>query len=136
MLRYNNWTFLCQSFEQTISTANETSFIYCDPPYIGRHVDYYDSWNEEQEEKLKKCLLASGARFMMSTWDFNKYRQNPYINAIWGEYQKITKEHFYFVGAKEKNRNSMMEALLINYSSSKPVVSAKKEYAEQLSLAL
>ena len=47
LLKYNNWSFLCQSFEQTIRLADENSFIYCDPPYIGRHVDYYDSWDEQ-----------------------------------------------------------------------------------------
>ncbi len=127
MVRNNNWTFHCQSFEKTIALANENAFIYCDPPYIGRHVDYYDSWNEEQEEQLKSCLLESGAKFMLSTWDFNQYRQNPYINSIWNGYQKVTHEHFYFVGAKEANRNSMMEALLINYSAVEPVVTAQAE---------
>ncbi|MDR3313356.1 MAG: Dam family site-specific DNA-(adenine-N6)-methyltransferase [Oscillospiraceae bacterium] len=117
MLGCNDWQFVCQSFEDTIALADENSFIYCDPPYIGRHVDYYDSWNEEQEEQLKTALLSSGARFMLSTWDFNQYRQNPYINTIWGMYQKITQEHFYFVGGHEENRNSMMEALLINYAT-------------------
>ncbi|MCL2884293.1 MAG: Dam family site-specific DNA-(adenine-N6)-methyltransferase [Oscillospiraceae bacterium] len=134
-LRYNNWTFLCQSFERTIALAGENAFIYCDPPYIGRHVDYYDSWNEAQEEKLKKSLLNSGAKFMLSTWDFNQYRQNPYIQSIWGEYQKITQEHFYFVGAKEENRNAMTEAILVNYSPVEPIV-MQEEYAEQLLFAI
>lgn len=131
----NNWKFFCQSFEDTIALADENSFVYCDPPYIGRHVDYFDSWNEEQEHQLKKCLVSSGAKFMLSTWDFNQYRQNPYINLIWNEYQKISKEHFYFVGAKEENRNVMMEALLINYNipPEKPVESKQ---AEQLKLSI
>jgi DNA adenine methylase len=131
----NNWQFLCQSFENTIALANENAFIYCDPPYIGRHVDYFDSWNEEQEQQLKNCLVSSGAKFMLSTWDFNQYRQNSYINLIWNGYQKITKEHFYFVGAKEENRNSMMEALLINYNIS-PVIAVESEQAEQLKLSI
>jgi DNA adenine methylase len=28
----------------------------------------------------------------------------------------VTKEHFYHVGAKEDNRNSMLEALVMNFS--------------------
>ncbi|MCL2387181.1 MAG: Dam family site-specific DNA-(adenine-N6)-methyltransferase [Defluviitaleaceae bacterium] len=116
MMRDRDWTFLCQPFERTLElAANENTFVYCDPPYIGRHVDYYDSWDEEQEVRLKECLLASGARFMLSTWDYNKYRSNPYIESIWGDCNKITHEHFYFVGARESNRNSMIEALLTNY---------------------
>jgi DNA adenine methylase len=115
MIHKNNWTFLCQPFEKTIASATENSFIYCDPPYIGRHVDYFDSWDEEQEKKLQECLFNSKARFMLSTWDNNKYRINPYLNTIWHGYEKITQEHFYYIGAKEDNRNSMIEALLINY---------------------
>ena len=53
---------------------------------------------------------------MLSTWDENKYRKNEYIDTIWQGCHKITKEHFYHVGAKESNRNSMMEALLTNYN--------------------
>ena len=39
-----NWEFKCQSFVDTIGGATHLDFIYCDPPYIGRHVDYYDNW--------------------------------------------------------------------------------------------
>ena len=111
----NNWIFLCQSFEETISMADDNSFIYCDPPYIGRHVDYYDSWDEEKEKLLHETLIGSGARYMLSTWDCNQYRENPYVDSIWGHCQKTVKEHFYFVGAKETNRSSVIEALLTNY---------------------
>lgn len=115
LLEYNDWSFFCQSFEDTISKASTNDFIYCDPPYIGRHVDYYDSWNEQQEFLLRDCLFTSGSRFMLSTWDYNQYRRNEYINIVWHECYKINKEHFYHIGASEKNRNSMMEALLMNY---------------------
>jgi len=114
-LRENDWVFICQSFEDTIALADENSFLYCDPPYIGRYVDYYDSWDEFQERKLCQFLTETGAKFMLSTWAFNKYRENPYINTIWDSCHIVTQEHFYFVGAKEKNRNAMTEALLTNY---------------------
>jgi len=52
---------------------------------------------------------------MLSTWDNNQYRTNPYLNTIWNRIEKISKEHFYFIGVKEDNRNSMIEALLTNY---------------------
>lgn len=111
----NDWQFICCSFEETIKKATPADFIYCDPPYIGRHVDYYDSWNENDEIALKNALFASGAKFMLSTWDENKYRKNEYIDIIWQECYKINKEHFYHVGAKSENRNPMIEALLTNY---------------------
>lgn len=115
LIKNNHWTFICQSFEDTVSMAKENSFIYCDPPYIGRHVDYYDSWNENSEIKLHNSLIASGTNFMLSTWHHNSFRKNEYINTVWAECFQLTTEHFYHVGAKEKNRNPMVEALLTNY---------------------
>ena len=112
-----NWIFLCQSFEETIKLADgKKSFLYCDPPYIGRHVDYFDSWDESLEKELKESLEKSGSKFMLSTWDHNQYRKNEYIDTLWGFCNKVLKDHYYFVGAKEQNRTPMVEALLTNYT--------------------
>ncbi len=119
LLLEKEWDFKCQSFQETIQEAAKTDFIYCDPPYIGRHVDYYDSWNEQQEVLLRDALLESGAKFMLSTWDRNKYRKNEYIDSLWNMCYKINKEHFYYIGASEENRSAMIEALLTNYVPSK-----------------
>ena len=116
MLCISDWNFICQSFDNTInSIQEERAFIYCDPPYIGRNVDYYDSWSEDEETKLKNMLISNNNYFMLSTWDHNKYRKNEYVDTLWGFCKKINKEHFYYVGANENNRNSIVEALLINY---------------------
>ena len=126
MIHSSDWEFKCQDFEDTIcSVSSQKAFIYCDPPYIGRHVDYYDSWDIESEERLKKILVSSNSRFMLSTWDYNQYRKNEHIDAVWGFCQKINKEHFYFIGANETNRNQIMEALLINY----PLNTSKNYYS-------
>ena len=118
LIARNDWSFVCQSFEKTIAEAGRDSFIYCDPPYIGRHVDYYDSWDEDSEMTLKELLLSSRLKFMLSTWDHNIYRTNVYIEKVWRFCNKLTQEHFYHVGAKENNRNAMTEALLTNYALS------------------
>lgn len=115
LLKVNDWRFVEQSFEVTIEEADDHSFVYCDPPYIGRHVDYYDSWDESQEQALHDQLAAFGGSFMLSTWDHNAYRRNEYVYGLWADCFKTTKEHFYHVGAKEANRNSVLEALLTNY---------------------
>jgi len=117
----NNWIFKCQTFEQTISEAQKDDFIYCDPPYIGRHVDYYDSWDEKDEIKLHELLTKSGAKFMLSTWDNNQYRKNEYLDTVWKDCYKLNKEHFYHIGAKETNRNPMIEALIMNYKPTEKV---------------
>lgn len=133
LIRCRDWFFLCQSFEETIRMANDNAFIYCDPPYIGRHVDYYDNWDENRERALHKSLVLSGARFMISTWDHNDYRSNGYIDTVWGECHKLTKDHYYHVGAKEKNRNPVVEALLMNYP---PVRVRNRLVGESQQLAL
>lgn len=115
IMRDKNWVFICQSFEKTIKDAPQNSFIYCDPPYIGRHVDYYDSWDESQERILHRLLMEHSGRFMLSTWDYNQYRRNPYLSSIWLDCHKTNVDHFYHLGAKEDNRKPMVEALLTNY---------------------
>lgn len=132
-IKLNNWFFVCQPFYETISNANANSFIYCDPPYIGRHVDYYDSWDEKNEFLLCEKLKNSGAKFMVSTWDHTSFRKNEYIDLLWSFCHKDTQEHFYHVGAKESNRNPVIEALLMNYE---PVNNSNKviETNKQLSL--
>ena len=116
-LLYLDWKFLCQDFRKTIEQIDNLKqvFIYCDPPYIGRHVDYYNSWSIEDERSLCNMLKESNKRFMISTWVENKFRVNPYIEDIWQFCHKVTQEHFYHVGAKEINRDSMLEAIFMNY---------------------
>jgi len=109
-----NWIFVCQNFDLTIKTASKNDIIYCDPPYLGRHVDYFDSWNEKNERELYNCLNNFKGKYILSTWHSNKYRTNIEIEK-YNRHNILTKEHFYHIGASEKNRNSMTEALILNY---------------------
>lgn len=115
VLSQRDWEFLNISYDETINLATADDFVYCDPPYVGRHVDYFDSWDQENEQKLHDALTNSGVKFMLSTWHSNKFRENECLSDIWGEFSFVTKEHFYHVGGKESNRNSMLEALVLNY---------------------
>lgn len=136
MVKTHSWTFICQSFEKTISMAGSNDFIYCDPPYIGRHVDYYDSWDEELEFALSRALAQSDAKFMVSTWDHNSYRKNEYLDTIWDFCHKVTHDHFYHVGAKITNRNAITEALLMNYVITNDTDESLVQYPTQLSFTL
>lgn len=133
LLRERDWSFFCQPFEQTIAQAGKDSFIYCDPPYIGRNVNYYDMWDEQSELALHRALTASGAPFMLSTWEHSQYRENEHLYSIWGSCHKITQKHYYYVGAKEENRSSITEALLTSYVPPKAKTSPTGE-VKQLSL--
>jgi DNA adenine methylase len=114
IIENGDYTFKNQDFKKTMEEVKSTDLVYCDPPYIGRHVDYFDSWSEEEERLLKSGLVNSKANFILSTWLSNKYRVNDYVFDVWKDCSVSTKEHFYHVGGKESNRNAVYEALLSN----------------------
>ena len=114
----SDWTFLHQDFRETISCANEKDFIYCDPPYAGRHTDYFNSWNGTDERILYQILRTTKTPFILSTWHSNQHRENPAIEKLWSEFNILTREHFYHVGANEVNRKPMLEALVTNFEPS------------------
>ncbi len=114
IIAQGNYEFKHQDFKETLSELKKSDCVYSDPPYIGRHVDYFDSWTEEDEIILNKQLIHSNCKFILSTWLSNKYRSNDYIFSIWENCYIATKEHYYHVGAKEINRSAVYEALLSN----------------------
>ena len=114
-MRNSRWEFVCADFRDVIARAKKVDIIYCDPPYLGRHVDYFDSWRENDERDLAGLLVKTKARFIISTWHSNEYRQNHSLEKYWSGFTMLTREHFYHVGAKEENRNPMLEALVMNF---------------------
>ena len=112
IIEHGDYTFKNQDFKETLKELTPYDLVYSDPPYIGRHVDYFDSWSVEEEITLNKGLVSSNAKFILSTWLSNKYRTNDYIFSLWKDCFISTKEHFYHVGGKETNRNAVYEALL------------------------
>ena len=115
LLKEKNFTFKCQPFEDTVKQATSTDVIYCDPPYIDRHADYYNGWDGEHEQILFNRLRTSKARFILSTWHHNNFRKNHYIESLWNEFNIDTRAHFYHVGGSEQNRHPMVEAIVTNY---------------------
>lgn len=121
-----SFQFKCQSFEETILQAQEDDLIYCDPPYIDRYADYFNTWTEQDEYALHQLLSMQSVPFILSTWHHNDYRKNQYIDDLWSDFNIMTQQHFYHVGAKEQNRNPMTEALVSNlvkseYSLHQPI---------------
>jgi hypothetical protein len=98
---------------------------YADPPYAGRHVDYFNSWSDKDEGDLAASLKKLPCRFLLSTWFQNKYRTNPNVEREWNAsaFTINAIEHFYHVGPTESLRNPMTEALIANFAG---VVEAKK----------
>lgn len=115
IIQRKNWTFQNISFADTIAQAGLNDLIYCDPPYYGRYVDYYNGWTEEDEENLYTALANTPAKFILSTWHHNEYRSNEMIDRFWSRFNIETKDHFYHSGAHIENRHSMVEALVFNF---------------------
>lgn len=112
IIEQGDYVFKHQDFNQTLLELKSSDFVYSDPPYIGRYVDYFDSWSEEEEIVLNKELVNSNCKFILSTCLSNKYRTNDYVFSVWKDCFVATKEHFYHVGGNETNRNTVYEALL------------------------
>lgn len=117
LFKEKEFVFKCQDFKKTILEATQFDIIYCDPPYIDRHVDYYNSWDDTNERQLFDNLLKFQGKFILSTWHHNDYRENEYIKTMWSKYNILTRNHFYHIGGKEENRNTMIEALILNFSA-------------------
>lgn len=131
LLKTKEFIFKCQPFERTISDAKEDDIVYCDPPYIGRHADYFNGWNGEHEQSLFDALGATESQFILSTWHHNDFRENEYIESLWNKFNIYTREHFYHVGGSERNRNPMIEAIITNYDAAEI---EEKHKTEQLQL--
>lgn len=112
-----NWTFYNKSFVDIIPLATEHDIIYCDPPYFGRHVDYFNGWTEQDEELLFILLSETKAKFILSTWHHNDWRENEMINKFWNKFNIVTKDHFYHNGANIENRRTVVEALVCNFDT-------------------
>lgn len=129
------WEFVCADFRDVVAQATADDMIYCDPPYLGRHVDYFDSWSENDERDLAALLLATKSRFALSTWHSNEHRENTSLQRLWSHCPVLTREHFYHVGAREENRKPMLEALVLNFDSPREAKAAlHKRKVDQLPL--
>lgn len=115
IINRKQWEFNNENFLETIAKATENDMIYCDPPYFGRYVDYYNGWTEDDEKALFDALSNTKAKFILSTWHHNEFRENEMITKYWNKFNITTKEHFYHGGGHIENRHSMEEALVFNF---------------------
>ena len=111
----NEWYFYNLDFTELISRASIGDLIYCDPPYYGRYSDYFNAWTKENECTLFKMLSKTPAKFILSTWHHNYYRENEMFKCFWNNFNVITTEHHYYNGGKISNRHPVVEALVFNF---------------------
>ena len=84
VVRSGHFDFRVSNFRRILDDARSGDLIYCDPPYIARHADYFNSWSEDDERALADGLRMTSASFILSTWSHNDYRMNDYIDSFWG----------------------------------------------------
>lgn len=108
-----DWSFETMSFEECFNRAESSDFIYMDPPYIDRNDTYFDAWTQQKALALRDLSADTQAGFALSMWLENQHRRNDHLD-LWNFGQMATTEHFYHVGAKEKNRSAMQEALVVS----------------------
>lgn len=117
-----DWTFEVRDFRETLAQAKSGDFVYADPPYAGRHVDYFNSWSDNDEAALGKALGSLPCDFLLSTWHSNEFRSNSAIENVWSraDFHMLKREHFYHVGSSEDLRHPMIEALISNFPLTQP----------------
>jgi DNA adenine methylase len=121
MIHLSDWEFRVADFREILAGILPGDFVYADPPYAGRHVDYYNSWSDSDESELADRLKSLCCGFILSTWHSNEFRRNSAIEQYSNDprFHILTREHFYHVGSTEDLRHPMVEALITNFSPPK-----------------
>lgn len=109
-----DWEFRTAVWQETLKSAEPDDFVYLDPPYEGRHTDYYNDWTTEQTKQLIERMLQLPCGFALSMWLENPYRRNLLVDYLSGRLAVRVYEHFYHIGGEETNRNWVREALVIH----------------------
>ena len=107
-----SWEFKNKDWKEILKQTTQNDIVYLDPPYIGRHTDYYNTWTEKDAEDMLKLCMNLECKFIVSMWKKNKYRENEYIKK-WKGCKFISIKHFYHIGSKESLRNEMEEVLIL-----------------------
>lgn len=115
-----DWEFRATTWEEVLREAQPEDFVYMDPPYIGRHADYYNAWNESEAQRLAQSAKELPSGFALSMWLENRHRKNKHIAQCWSDLELRVCSHFYHVGSTEALRNEMEEALLIKPGFASP----------------
>jgi DNA adenine methylase len=116
------WEFRTAGWGTTLTEVRSGDFVYLDPPYIGRHTEYHGRWDIDQARDLARATVNLPCGYALSMWLENHYRRNPHIEECWSDHEIREFPHFYHLGASERLRHPMQEALVIRPGFANPVV--------------
>ena len=138
VIQASDWEFVAADFRATLAQVTPDDFVYADPPYAGRHVDYFNSWSDQDEDALVCQLQKLAGKFVFSTWHSNEFRHNLLIEKNWNNsgYHLFTKAHYYHVGSHEDLRHPMLEALISNFSTNFSTITYQANSNEYTQLRL
>jgi DNA adenine methylase len=122
LLQNKDWRFVVQDWREAIQSVVAEDFVYLDPPYVGRHTDYFNQWTETDANELAAAVKALPCGFAYSMWKQNQYRQNDHLRQHFLHYPSVTYHHYYHVGSTENLRNPMEEALILSPGAIAPTV--------------
>jgi DNA adenine methylase len=109
-----DYVFAVQHWRESLRAARASDFVYVDPPYVGRHADYFSRWSDAEADALSAALQELPARFALSLWLRNRHRENGHVARWFADHPVRTLEHFYHLGASESLRGAMTEALVLS----------------------
>jgi len=113
IIREHDWSFRTTDWPITLRLATGSDFVYCDPPYVARHCDYYNQWSDDDAAGLARSVKKLPCGFAVSMWLENRFRRNAHLDTDWDGCTVRRFEHFYHVGSTERLRNKMVEGLIV-----------------------
>ena len=109
-----DWIFYNEDWRVAVAAAQPRDFMYLDPPYVGRHTDYYNNWSDNEADELAEIVKGLPCTWSYSMWMENRYRTNDHLEKHFESYDVLPINHFYHVGPTEALRNAMTEALIVS----------------------
>ena len=113
IMNKNEWEFSCLDWKIALKRVSRTDFVYADPPYINRFSNFYNCWGKDDADSLEEWLLNSPCQFVYSMWLENDYRKNENLIKNFSNFNILKVEHFYHLGAAERLRGRVVEALVV-----------------------
>ena len=111
-IRGKPWEFVCADWSAVLEETTPDDFVYADPPYARRFNDFFDRWTDEDASRLDAAMKTLPCPFLYSMWAGNEFRQNAGLYRAFAGYRIETFSHHYHLGATERLRNEMTEALV------------------------
>jgi DNA adenine methylase len=106
---------------------SKSSFIYCDPPYIGTNMGHYKGYSEAEYKKLLDKLAKLKGKFLLSSFP------SSILNAYIKKYKWKTKSIKGHISVTKHTDKKKTEMLIMNYDPKKIKVFKGKQ-AEVISV--